>query len=157
MNNHPFLNKDFKINWSTLKAENILPDMRLAIKRAEEVIETICGRNDEEVTFENTVLALSDHLSDLDEVWDKAGVLETLCETPDIRKNYNEILPELVQFYSGINLNENLWKKIKFYKDTTECNNLRGVKKRLFERSYHYFVDYGAERHGFLRLGVSTA
>ena len=53
---HPFLEDEFKIRWSQLKPENVVPDISEAIKRAEDKISALSGDNFPEtgLTIENT-------------------------------------------------------------------------------------------------------
>ena len=43
MRNHPFLDAAFLPAWSTLQAERIVPDITLAVERAEAAIAAIAG------------------------------------------------------------------------------------------------------------------
>ena len=60
---HPFLNNDFHIRWSSLNPANIETDINLAINQARSAVEAIAiDRNSTALNYENTFNALEEAL-----------------------------------------------------------------------------------------------
>lgn len=141
---HPFLNNNFKINWSELKPEHVVPDIEDALKSAGANIEEISGIPDNEVTFLNTIVALENSTEALNEAWSKVMHLDSVSNSKELREAINTMLPRVTEFYSKIPLNEKLWNKIKIFSKTEEYYKLEGTDKRLFDETEAFFIESGA-------------
>ena len=64
---NPLLDESFHIPWSGLKPENVVPDMTLALERAESEMETIRNMPPDEVDFRNVPLRFCKAQEDLGE------------------------------------------------------------------------------------------
>ena len=53
---NPFLDDSFHIRWSELKPEQVIPDITLALERAEQKLAAIRSIPPEEATFRNVVV-----------------------------------------------------------------------------------------------------
>jgi len=69
MRNHPFLDAAFLPAWSTLQAEHIVPDITLAVERAEAAIAAIAGSDLTQLTYASTFLALERATEELNVAW----------------------------------------------------------------------------------------
>ena len=85
---NPFLNESFHISWSELKPENIVPDMTLALKRAESEMETIRNLPPEEVDFRNVPLRFCKAQEDLGEAWNIVSHLLSLIHISEPTRPY---------------------------------------------------------------------
>ena len=145
-NVHPFLQKDFQIRWSALVPGAIEADIKKALEDANGRIEALCEDFDlEELTFENTLIALEEATEDLSMAWGLVGHLDSVRNSDELRDAQNAMLPEVTQFFSRIPLNDRLWKRIKSYAESDEAKALEGVKLRLLDETVKDFVRSGAD------------
>ena len=87
---NPFLNESFHIPWSELKPENVVPDMTLALKRAESEMETIRNLPPEEIDFTSIPLRFCQAQEDLSEAWNIVSHLDQVRNSEALREAYNE-------------------------------------------------------------------
>lgn len=143
---HPFLSHDFHISWSSLVPEAVEPDIREALRIAQERVDALCGGFDPAgLTFENTLLELERATEDLSMAWGRVGHLDSVRNCDALRTAHNAVLPEVTQFFSRIPLNAALWKRIKAYAESAEAATLTGVQKRFLDETVKDFVRSGAD------------
>lgn len=143
---HPFLAHDFHLRWSTLVAEAVEPDIREALRRAEERIAALCADFDPAaLTFENTLLELERATEDLSMAWGRVNHLDSVRNSDELRAAHNAVLPEVTQFFSRIPLNSALWRRIKAYAESEEAKGLEGVRRRFLDETVKDFVRSGAD------------
>jgi len=145
VNKHPFLTEEFFIPWSQLTAEHIVSDISEALRLAEEGIKAISLIPLEEVTYENTFLALEKATDELDHGWGRLNHLDSVADHPDQREKLNEMLPAVSAFYASIALNPDLWKVLKAYRDSDVSKERNAVEQRFIEETCAGFVQSGAD------------
>ncbi len=130
--------------FESIMTEHYMPAFEVAIAEHKAEIDAIIN-NTQEPTFENTI-----------EAYDKAGSLLTrinlvfgsttnMASNPEIEQVAVDLSPILSKHSSEINLNEDLFKKIKAVYEKRETLNLEADQLRLVETIYKNFVRYGAE------------
>lgn len=145
-NSHPFLEDEFHIRWSRLVPEAVQPDIKLALEEAEANIAKLCEDFDpNDLTFENTLLALEKSTEDLSSAWGKVGHLDSVRNSDALRESYNAMLPEVTQFFSRIPLNEKLWRRLKTFSESAAVDNLTELQKRFLDETVSDFVRSGAD------------
>ncbi len=142
---HPFLVDDQFLNWQTLTPEHIENDISFAIKEAQKNIDAIASQDINDVSFESTVLALSYATELLDRGWGRVSHLDGVCNSDELRNEYNKMLPAVVEFSSNIILNDALWARIKAFSESDESKNLPPLEKRLLQETVDAFKDSGAD------------
>ena len=142
----PFLDDSFLIRWSTLTPDRIVPDITAALADAEQRLDALC-RTDRgsRMTFENTLLAFEECTAPLSEAWGKVCHLDSVSNTPELRKGHNEMLPKVSEFFARLYLNESLWDLFKTYSATPDAAALTGVRKRFFDETMADFRASGAD------------
>lgn len=142
---HPFLEHDFQIRWSKLQPERVVPDIEVALVRAQEKIDALTELDLADLTFENTMLALEDATEELSEAWGKVSHLTSVNDSKPLREAYNEMLPKVSAFFTRIPLNEKLWKVVKAFEQTEEAAQLSGARRRFLEETVKDFRQFGAD------------
>ena len=143
----PFLDDKFQIAWSELKPESIVSDITEAIEIAQNQVDLIsqpCPAGDE-LTFENTLIALESAYESLSRPWGLVSHLDSVSNSDPLREAYNAMLPKVSEFYSKVPLNSGLWNRIKAYSETEEAKSLSGTRLRFLEETLSDFRNSGAD------------
>lgn len=145
INEHPFLVEDQFVNWQTLTIAHIENDITFALVEAQKNIDAIAAQDLNALTFENTILAL-DHASELlDRGWTRISHLDGVCNSDELRVEYNKMLPLVAEFSSNIILNDALWARIKKFSESESAKILSEIDKRLLKETVDGFRDSGAD------------
>ncbi len=145
--NNPLLDKFTGIHetppFSKIKVEHYVPAVKVAISQAKKEIDAIVN-NPDSPTFENSVVALEESgqlLSKILGIFFNLNEAETSSEMQAVAQ---EISPLITEHSNDINLNEKLFKRIKFVYDNRENFSLSDEQKTLLTKSYKDFVRNGA-------------
>ena len=141
---HPFLTEDFYIRWSSLTPDHIEADIGAALAGAEAAVAAICAQT-EPLTYENTINALDEGLEALNQAWSLVSHLDSVSNSPELRKAYNAMLPKVTEFFSGIPLNDALWSVIKTYGESNAVAALTPTKQRYVSETLTDFREQGAD------------
>lgn len=141
---HPFLADDFYIRWSTLTPEHIEADIQHALELAEQRLESIRSLSPEEVTYENTFVALEDSTEELSRGWGRLTHLDSVDDNPEQRAAMNAMLPLVSAFYSKIALDDKIWASLKAFADSPAAEQLTPIQKRFIEETCADFIQAGA-------------
>lgn len=125
-----------------IKTSDYIPAFEVAIKQKEEDIRAIV-ENKETPTFENTIVALEKSGALLTRVSDIFFNITSAETNEELRQIEKEITPKLTKLKDDINLNQDLFEKIKqVYINTKDSLNTEDA--RLIEDYYQDFVRGGA-------------
>ncbi|MDX2110376.1 MAG: M3 family metallopeptidase [Verrucomicrobiota bacterium] len=142
---HPFLTRDFEINWNELTPEQVQPDITAALAQAQSRIDAVAALPDADSTFESTFLALEKATEPLSRAWGLINHLDSVNNAPALREAYNAMLPAVSLFYAQIPLNPGLWRVLKAAADKPETQALTGVKARFRNETLADFREAGAD------------
>lgn len=141
---NPLLETRFEIPFDKIQASHIEPALDQLIERSSAHIDAIIGVAGER-TWANTIDAYDYATEDLDWALTISRHLESVVTSPELRAAVNAAQPKASAFYSGIPLNDGLYKALKAYAATPEGAALEGVKKRYVEKTLDNFKRAGAE------------
>jgi len=141
----PFLIENFRIRWSTLTAEHIVPDITNGLEIAEANLQTIRDLSEEEVTYENTFIALEEATKELSHAWGCVNHLNNVSNNDEQREALNEMLPKVSAFYSSISLDSDIWAALKAFEASSEASQLNEVQKRFIKETCKDFIQAGAD------------
>ncbi len=142
---HPFLDSQFHVRWSTLTPDRIEADITKALADAQSRIDAVAAQDPAKATFESALLGLERATEDLGKAWGKVGHLDSVCNNPALRAAHNAMIPKVSDFYTRISLNEKLWAVLKAYAQSAEAQNLSGARKRFLEETLADFRESGAD------------
>ena len=147
LKNNPFMEE-----WNTpygvppfaeIKPEHYLPAFEEGMRQQKEVVETIVN-NSEDPTFGNTIIPLEYS----DELLNKVSMvflnLMECCNSDDMERLADTILPMLSAHGDDIMLNDKLFQRVKKVYQNREKENLNAEQLRLLEETYKGFVRGGA-------------
>ena len=142
---NPFLDDSFHIPWSELEPERVVPDLTLALQRAEDELEGIRNLSPEQVDFKNVPLRFCKAQEDLSESWNVVSHLDQVRNSEALREAYNEMLPKVTEFGAKTLLDQGLWNQVKAFAATEEALALDAQEKRLLDELVADFVEAGAD------------
>lgn len=125
-----------------IKAEHYMPAYDAGLKAQNEEIATIVN-NKEEATFKNTIVSLEESGSLLRKVSRVFTGMNGAMSTEELQKLSKEISPKITKHSDDINLNVDLFKKVKTVYDKKESLGLTTEQDRLLEKYYKKFVRGG--------------
>ena len=134
----PFGAPDFR----KIEITDYLPAFKAAIKQKREEIAAIVG-NDEEPTFENTILAYEESGILLNRVSRTFFALVEADKTPELGEIEKEVTPMLTDLENEISFNKELFRRIGQVYDR-DHETLQGEDRKLLEETYKEFVRKGA-------------
>jgi oligopeptidase A len=91
------------------------------------------------------MLALDELAEPLDYAMGIVRHLESVATTPELRSAFNAVQPPVSAFFSGIPLDEGLWKSIKAYAASPEAALLEGARRRFLQKTVETFRRHGAD------------
>ncbi|MBY0373637.1 MAG: M3 family peptidase, partial [Bryobacteraceae bacterium] len=141
---NPLLSIAFEIPFPRIQAAHVAPAIRELIQRSQHAVDRL-GADTGKRTYENTMLALENATEVLDWAIGVVRHLESTATTPELRAAYNEIQPEVSEFYSGIPLHPGLWRVLKEFAATQEALVLKGARKRFVDKTIENFRRNGAD------------
>ena len=139
-----------------IQTKHYIPAFEKAIALAREEIDAIC-QNPDCPTFENTVEALERSGEALSLV---SGIFFNLLEADsdeEMRAIAEEVSPKLTEFSMYVQLNRELFARVKAVYDTKDSLNLNQEQSRLLEERYKSFVRNGANLPEDARSAYATA
>lgn len=139
------MQNQFHFDWSQLKPAHIEPDIRLALSQAQKNIAAFKALSPEELTYEKVLLGFENCTRELSRAWGLVGHLDSVLNSPELRKVYNELLPEVTAFYTSLTLDPDIWKIFKAYATTPDAKGLSGVRRRFLEETLADFEENGAD------------
>jgi len=142
---NPFLDIAFDIHWSLLKTEFVRSGIEEALMEAQKNIDDISSQDKGQVTFERSFLALEKATEGVDLAWGVVNHLDAVCNSPELREVFNELLPQVSEFYARIPLNADLWSVLKKFSQSNEVKKLQDVEKRFLEETLAEFREQGAD------------
>ncbi len=125
-------------------ADHVRPALDALLEAARRRIANI-GATSGRRTFDNSMSALDLATGELDVAVSIVRHLESVATTPELRDAWNDAQPQVIQFYSSIPLNSELWQAIKDFASTEEAAGLTGIRRRFLDKTIESFRRHGAD------------
>ncbi len=142
---HPFLSTNLPITWSRLSPDAALVDIPLAIKRAQDSIDAIAATPLKEAHYLNSFHLLDITQECLSRSWARLEHLKAVADSPEIRKTYGTLLPQITAFSSALFLNKALYTVLKAVFEQRKDQELSPIQIRFMEETLKDFLENGAE------------
>ncbi len=126
-----------------IKVEHYVPAIKEGIKQHQSEIDAIVANNDEP-TFENTILAFDKSGALLTKVSGVFGPLSSAVTNDEMQAVAREISPLKTNHWNNISMNAGLFKRIKAIYDKRDELNLDKEQMRVVEKYYQDFERNGA-------------
>jgi len=144
MSDNPLLELSIDPPYERVRAEHVRPAVDALITLAQQRIAAICALTAPR-TFDNTLRALDESTRELEWAMAVVSHLEAVMNEPALRDAYNDVQPQVSEFYSKIPLDAALWEAVSSYAKTDEARALTGAHKRYLDKTLDGFRRQGAE------------
>lgn len=141
---NPLLSVPFRIPFDRIRAEHVEPAAAELLRQARARLEAI-GAGAGARTYDNTMAALDELTEPLDTAMGVVRHLESVATYPELRAAFNAVQPEVSAFYTGIPLQEPLWRALKAFAATDEGARLEGARRRFLDKTMDTFRRHGAD------------
>ncbi len=127
--------------------EGLIPAIEDGMAKNLAEVEAIAN-NTVAATFENTIVAMERTGSDLERVFTYWGIWSSNKSSPEFREIQGKMAPKLSAFFSKINQNEKLFKRVQAVYNSEEFKSLNPAQQRLVYLTYNGFARNGAMLDG---------
>lgn len=141
---NPLLNMQFRVPFDRIRATDVEPAAAHLLEDARARLEAISAAPGER-TFDNTMRAFDELTEPLDYAMGVVRHLESVATYPELRAAFNAVQPRVSAFYSGIPLNDGLWKSLQAFASTREGAQLSGERRRFLVKTMETFRRHGAD------------
>ncbi len=140
---NPLTEIQFDVPFESIRAEHVRPAIDQLLAGARKALDALVACDDPP-TYENTLAALEDVGETLGYAIGVVGHLESVATYPDLRAAYNDVQPQVSEFFSGIPLHEGVWRRLRALADSPESEVLSPIRKRFLKKTLDDFRRSGA-------------
>ncbi len=137
-------NKDKLIPFGELDEASFQPGILDLIEKVKATTNEITSSKDAP-SWASTIDKLDNAEENLNFGWTILSHLNSVKDTPQLRKIVNDLLPAISELYSWLGQNEKLYAKYKELRDSEAGKKLNKTRQRILERQITGFVLSGAE------------
>ena len=141
---NPLLLEYDRIPFGEIEADHVAPAVQQILGDARAEIEKLVSV-ESTPTYDDTIDQLDGLLKRVKERTAPITHLLSVAETPELREAYNEVLPEITEFWTRVTLNERLWGRIRVFADTDEAVALPQLERRHLDTTLRDFRRAGAD------------
>jgi len=109
------------------KAEDVKPAITYLVKQAEESIEYVLKKDERD--WSNSVEPIMIAVDRLKRAWGQAGHLNSVISSEKLRAAYNDLVPEVSEFYSKLSQNKKIFQR---FKDVAANSHLMGAQREKY-------------------------
>ncbi|WP_437126290.1 M3 family metallopeptidase [Noviherbaspirillum album] len=141
---NPLLDFSDLPRFDAVKPEHVTPAISALLDEGRAVVARLEAPMDR-VTWEGFVEPLENVTEQLGRAWGVVGHLNSVMDTPELRAAYNENLPKITEFWTGLGQNLALFQKYKAIKESSDYAGLSAARKQIIENALRDFRLGGAE------------
>jgi len=143
MSDNVLLNLGDEPRYSDIRPADIKPAMQAAMAEARAAIAEIKAQP--ESSWANTVERLTGITERVGRIWGVVSHLNSVVDTPELRAEYNALMPEVTVFFTEIGQDIELYNRFKAIKASPEFAALNEAQKTKLKHDLRDFVLSGAE------------
>ena len=143
MSNNTLLHLADEPRFSDIQTSDIRPALETAMREARSAIIDI--KSQSVTTWHNTVERLTDITERVGRIWGVVTHLNAVVDTPELRAEYNALMPEVTVFFTEIGQDIELYERFKAIKASPEFSELDEAQQTKLEHDLRDFVLSGAE------------
>ncbi len=137
--------------WAEMKPEQVAPAVRELLTQAREAVRAVALRTEAELTWDNFVEFLNDPVEDLSRVWGAVSHLHHVVDTDEWRAAYNDLLPEITEFWTELGQNEAILKHYQTLSQPERLSQLSATRQHIVHNALRDFALSGALLQGDAR------
>ena len=141
---NPVRSLDFRIPFHRIDASHVVPGVRETLREARDRIETLVAEGSPR-SYRTTVRGLDRITVRVRRALKPVRHLMAVAETPELREAYNEVLPEISQFWTWLYLHDGLWGAVRQAAEGEEAEDLEAVHARHLRKTVRDFRRAGAD------------
>jgi oligopeptidase A len=141
---NPLIQLGFEIPFDEIEAAHVVPAIDELLAAARAAVDDIVARS-EPHTYASTLGALEDATGPLERAMTVVGHLESVATTDALREAYNSTVPKVSAFWSELAMNDDLYRAVRAFSQTSEAAALGPTEKRFLEKTLDDFRRHGAE------------
>jgi oligopeptidase A len=141
---NPLLDFSDLPRFGDIRPEHVGPAIDQLMAEAAAVVAQVTA-DDVPATWDAIVVPLDDATEKLSRAWGAVGHMNVVVDTPALRAAYNETLPRITEFWTGLSQNLALFQKYKQLRDSAEFHGLEGPRRRVIDNAIRDFRLGGAE------------
>ena len=144
MSQNPLLNLDGLIDFAAICPEHVAPAIRELIAEAQKTLDAVT-KPEVPADFDSVAETLTTATLRLSRAWGAVSHLMSVNDSEALRSVFNEMLPEVTQFWIGLSQNESLYGKYKAMHDAAGFESLTPVRQKIINDELRDFRLSGAE------------
>ncbi|MFH6974016.1 M3 family metallopeptidase [Neisseria sp. 23W00296] len=129
--------------FSDIRTEDIKPALQSAMADARAAVAAV--KAEPQASWLNTVERLTDLTERVGRIWGVVSHLNSVVDTPELRAEYNALMPEVTVFFTEIGQDIGLYERFKAIKASPEFAALSEAQQTKLEHDLRDFVLSGAE------------
>jgi oligopeptidase A len=141
---NPLLDRGFPIPFHRIRADHVVPGVRTLLRNAGEAVEALAAGTDAP-SWEGTIGRFDALTERVRRGTGPVQHLLAVAESPELRRAWNEVLPEVSAFWSRLYLHTGVWARLVAFAGTAEAAALDPLRRRHLERTLRDFRRSGVE------------
>ena len=142
MSNNPLLNFEDLVDFAAVRAEHVLPAVKERIANAQAVLETVTNEATL-ATWQDVIEPLERATILLSRTWGVVSHLQSVIDSEELRKVYNEALPLITNFWIQLS-QSSLSKKYQAIRQSPAFAQLSATRRRIIDQELLDFKLAGA-------------
>ena len=141
---NPLLFESFRIPFDRIGAAHVVEGVGTVLEEGQRRLDAI-ATVEAPPTWDNLVAPMEQAVQWVGEHLTPPSHLMSVCETPELRNAFNEVLPRISAFWTRLPLDQRLWSRLRLYADTAEAKALTGLQARYLKKTLRSFRRAGAD------------
>ena len=133
------------VAFAGITASSLEPRVRAALERAQKRIDDLASTAASPATYDATIERLDRITQRVEEELSPITVLLSVAETPELRRAYRGVLPEIAAFWSRLPLHRGLWAMVRSFADSPDARALDPLRRRNLDKMLRQFRSAGAD------------
>ncbi|WP_274585228.1 M3 family metallopeptidase [Neisseria leonii] len=146
MMQNTLLNLGDEPRFHEIRTADIRPAMEQAMAEARDAIAAV--KEQAQADWANTVEVLTDTTERVGRIWGVVSHLNAVADTPELRAEYNALMPEVTEFFTEIGQDIELYARFKAIRASAAFDRLDAAQQTKLEHDLRGFVLAGAELDG---------